>query len=206
MEASERVAPVGGDRASSAGYWVAAAIVLVGCGTAIAWFLVAALDYVDGPGSTIDCTRSSCELDHPTEPLAVPGSTTLTLEQGDWVLYQLYSGKSPLRSTWPTASVVAADGRPIEVRPAPKREYGLEAYEVRRDLAEFTAPSTGSYTITSSAGDPDDTGRPSNVIRVGRPISDNDETPLYLSIALGFTSFAVGLVVGLVTLVRRRRD
>ena len=74
-----------------------------------------------------------------------------------------------------------------------------------QSLYEFNAPTSGAYTIeASTVGEPG--LRSGDQIAIGRPLFDGGRIGWVLgSIALGAVSFLVGLVILIVTIVRRSR-
>lgn len=178
---------------SPAGYWIGGAILLVGSLVAVVWFALAVLDLVDAPE---DFDR-----------IAVPGSTVLTLDDGTWMIYQEYPGADEglYRRTPPSVAVIDPEGRPVSLRPVSSSfTYSIGGHDGVA-LHEFTARRAGAYTIdVEVVGEPASFG--SQTVAVGRPLFDIGDLGSVLgSLALGAASFVVGMVVLIVTIVRRGR-
>lgn len=188
------VTPVtpGGTSVSSAGYWIGGAILLFGCGAAIVWFVIVIVGLVNAP-EDFDRVR-------------VPGSIVLTLDDGDWMLYQEFPGADAGRyQTPPSVFVTGPSGRDVSLRTVTNDySYSTGSFD-GVGLYEFTAATAGAYTIeTSTVGEP--TGSGSQTVAVGRPLFDTAQIGGILgSLALGAVSFIVGLVILIVTIVRRSR-
>lgn len=185
-------AAVAGKAVSPAGYWIGAAILLLGCGGAIIWFAVVIVGLVNAP-EDFDRVR-------------VPGSTVLTLDDGDWMIYQEFPGANSGGYLMPPSIFVTGpSGRDISLRTVTTNyNYSIGSHDGVA-LYEFTAPTAGAYTIeATTVGEPTRAG--SQTVAVGRPLFDvSDVGGILGSIALGAISFLVGLVILIVTIVRRGR-
>jgi hypothetical protein len=176
---------------SSAGYWIGGGILVVGCGIAIVWFVVVIVGVVNAPDDF--------------ERVAVPGTDVLTLDDGDWTIYY----ESPYMLGWdyspPDVTVTGPSGRDVSVG-YPESDF---TYDVNgrsgQSLYEFNASTPGAYTIvTETVGEPG--SRSGDQIAIGRPVFGGAQVGGILgSLALGAASFIVGLVVLIVTIVRRSR-
>jgi hypothetical protein len=184
--------PSGGGNVSSAGYWIGGAILLLGCGAAIVWFVVVIVGLVNAPD---DFDR-----------VPVPGSTIVTLDDGDWMIYQEYPGADTGRFLAPPRVVVTApNGRDVSLRTVTNDYSYSTGSREGIGLWEFTASTAGAYTIdTSVVGEPTVSGN--QTVAIGRPLFDTSEIGGIIgSMALGAVSFIVGLVILIVTIVRRGR-
>jgi hypothetical protein len=186
-------APVAADqkRVSPAGYWIGGGILAVGCGIAIVWFVVTIVGLVDAPNDF--------------ERIAVPGSEVVTLAEGDWTIYYESASNRDWSYGVPSVDVTGPNGRSI----SPQYSSNTYTYDVGGNhgeaLYEFHASTPGAYTIeTSTVGEPG--LRSGDQIAVGRPLFDGGRIAgIVGSLALGAVSFLIGLVVLIVTIVRRSR-
>jgi hypothetical protein len=188
--AAPAAAPAGRS-VSSAGYWIGGGILVVGCGIAIVWFVITIVGLVDAPN---DFDR-----------IAIPGQEVVTLDDGDWVIYYEQDVRRSRSYGYPSVDVTGPDGRSISV------EYASDSYSYNVNgndgeaLYEFHASSPGAYTIEATPiGEP---GAPAvDRIAIGRPIFDGSQIGGILgSLALGAVAFLAGLVILIVTIVRRGR-
>jgi hypothetical protein len=182
----------GGATVSSAGYWIGGAILLLGCGAAIVWFVVVIVGLVNAPDD-FDRVR-------------VPGRTVVTLDDGDWMIYQEYPGADSGRFLAPPQVIVTGpSGRDVSLRTVSSSYTYTTGSREGMGLWEFTAPTAGAYTIeTSVVGEPTLSGN--QTVAIGRPLFDTSEIGgIVGSLALGAVSFLVGLVILIVTIVRRGR-
>jgi hypothetical protein len=175
---------------SPAGYWVAGAILVLGCGGAVVWFVVAIIGLVDAPN---DFARFD-----------VPGSAVVALDDGDWMIYHEYPGaNSSSYRIPPSVDVTGPTGRPVSVRPV----SGSYTYDIGGHdgvaIYEFTANDAGSYTIDAqTVGEP--LGRGADGIAIGRPMFGASQLGSILgSMGLGGAALVIGLIVLIVTIVRR---
>jgi hypothetical protein len=184
--------PTQGNPVSAAGYWIGAAILVLGCGGALVWFVVVIVGLVQAPD---DFDR-----------FTVPGSTVVTLDDGDWMIYHEYAGAdSGSYLQQPAIDVTGPNGRPVSLfAVGTSYTYSTGSYD-GVGIYEFDAPTAGAYTIEASTfGEPSRFSTQS--IAVGRPLFDAANVGGLLgSIALGAVSFIVGLVILIVTIVRRGR-
>jgi hypothetical protein len=176
---------------SPAGYWIAGAILLLGCGGAIVWFIVAIVGLVEAPN---DFARFD-----------VPGSAVVALDDGDWMIYHEYPGAdSDSFRLPPSVDVTGPTGRPVSLRPVSSTyPYGTGDHDGVA-IYEFTANDSGSYTIEAdTVGEPI---RTANGIAIGRPLFGAAQLGSILgSIGLGGVSLIAGLILLIVTIVRRGR-
>jgi hypothetical protein len=192
MPPTPAAAPSTANPVSPAGYWIGGAILVVGCTAAIVWFVVVIVGLVNAPD---DFDRMS-----------VPGSTVVTLGEGDWMIYQEYPGANSGTYLQPPAvDVTGPSGRSVGLRTVSSDQtYSTGSYEGVA-LYEFEADIAGAYTVeATTVGEPGRFGRQS--LAVGRPLFDFSSVGGILgSLALGAVSFLVGLVVLIVTIVRRSK-
>ena len=85
-------------KVGTSGYWIALAIFLLGCGAAIVWFIVTIMAAINAPN---DFARTS-----------IPGSMTVELSTGEWVVYHEADGINDLGSFRfdPLVEVTGPDG------------------------------------------------------------------------------------------------
>jgi hypothetical protein len=191
MPVPQPAGPATGKRVSSAGYWIGGGILVVGCGVAIIWFAVAIVGLINAPDDF--------------ERIRVPGKEVVTLDDGDWTIYFESSTNRDLSYGQPSVDVTAPNGRAINV------QYSTDSYSYSvggnhgEALYEFHASTPGAYTIEATAvGEPGLRG--GDQIAIGRPLFSGGRIGSILgSVALGAVSFLVGLVVLIVTIVRRSR-
>ena len=175
---------------SPAGYWIAGGILLIGCGAAIVWFVLAIVGQINAPD---DFDR-----------IAIPGTKTLTLDEGEWVVYYESTLDWGSYYTPPSVTVSDARGRDVALRYHSSSSY-TQGGRRGESLWSFDAPTSGAYTIdVATVGEPVSTR--GGQIAVGRPLFSGGAVASILgSIALGAVSFIAGLVVLIVTIVRRGR-
>ncbi len=180
-------------RPSTAGVWIGVLILVAGLIGAGIWFVTG----IVGIGRRIN--------DLPR--FTVPGQTTLTLEPGTYHLYAEYpdadNDPTPAGSLSPIA-VVDSHGNPIGVSPSNDSPYAYGTH-VGRSAGEFTVAEPGPYTISAQL---QTTGFETIDIAVARNgIIDTSSIigSVFGSIALGAVASLVGIILIIVTLVRRNR-
>jgi hypothetical protein len=180
--------PDGPKRPSSAGYWIAAAIFVVGCFSAVLWFGIAVFSALD---ATDDYGR-----------MAVPGIESFQLDEGDWVIYHEYRGAGTTRLPEPDVVVEDPSGRQVQLYyPGVSIDYDFGGNEGVA-IAEFEAFEAGTYTIEAFAEPQGLAGR-SN-LAVGRPFAPSLWQVL-ASVGLGLLSVVVAFLLVIITLVRQAR-
>jgi hypothetical protein len=183
-------APTPGPQVSTAGYWIAGVVLVLGVGGAVVWFvisIVSVLNVADG-----------------FDRIGVPGRTSLDLDSGEWVVYHEYRGAgSGSYLVEPEVVVTGPDGRAVAV----DHEVQVSATYVTAggsegvSIARFVAGSPGPYQV-EVFGEPSPVQR----IAVGRSIGESIEVGGVLgSIALGLVAVVVAVVIFVVTLARRGR-
>jgi hypothetical protein len=183
---------IGADRrVSPAGYWIAGAVLLVGAGAAVVWFVIAIVSLVN--------------IADDFDRIAVPGRGELTLDEGDWVIYHEHDGASS--GTFvpePTVSITGPDGDTVPLMgylSSSTDNYVTTSGNEGVAIGGFIADEPGRYQV-AVAGE----SSPPQRVAVGRAISDSIEvTGILGSMALGAFSVVVALVVFIVTVVRRGR-
>ena len=175
------------------GVWIGVLILVAGLIGAGIWFVTG----IVGIGRRIN--------DLPR--FTVPGQTTLTLEPGTYHLYAEY----PDVDTDPTPAgalspIVVTDrhGQPISVFASTDSTYSYGAH-VGRPAGEFTVAEPGPYTISVQL---QTTGFETIDIAIARNgIIDASSIigSVFGSIALGAVASLVGIILIIVTLVRRNR-
>ena len=176
------------------GYVVAAVILLVGCGFAA----MSALGVL--MGLTDELTQ-----------VVVPGEETLTFaEPGDYTIFYEYESVvgDQVFSTGDLNGIniqliSAATGQPVELS-----EKSTElSYEVGgragESLAAFTIQEPGDYNL--AAGYPEGQEGQPIVLAVGFDEDVDFLGPILISVAIGGISLMLALLVGVRTLVKRRR-
>lgn len=182
---------VGAKRVATTGYWISGAILLVGCGVAIVWFALTVVGQINAPD---DFDR-----------IAIPGTRTLTLDDGEWVVYYESTLDWGTYYTPPSVTVSDASGRDVALRYSSSQNTYTRGERRGESLWSFDAPTPGAYTIdVATVGEPASTR--GGQIAVGRPLFSGAAIAGILgSIALGAVSFVAGLIVLIVTIVRRGR-
>jgi hypothetical protein len=176
-----------GKQPSTAGYWIAAAVFVLGTVGAVVWFVVSIVNAVNLPN---DYDR-----------IPVPGERTVRLEEGEWVLYHEYRGATTGFAPDPEVVVTGPDGDEVPVRPITYEEtYEIGGREGRA-FGRFDAEVTGSYTI-EVFGEPGGRGQQ---VAVGRFFDLSSVAGIVGSIIVGALAFLVALTVLIITLVRRSR-
>jgi hypothetical protein len=169
-------------RPSKAWYWVAAAIVLLGVSTGVAW---GALTTLRTHERAQDLPRTG--LPGRLEVRAVGGTSTLIFFEGE--------GKPSPEDLGLT--VTGPDGSPVTVRPY---DLGME-YEIAgctgTPVASFSASSAGTYTVTAQ--------KPSGAgaISVGDNFVRAQAVNIVGALALIAASITLGLVIVAVAIVKR---
>lgn len=176
-----------GKQPSTAGYWIAAAVFVLGTVGAIVWFVVSIVNTVNLPN---DFDRFS-----------VPGERTVRLEEGEWVLYHEYRGATTGFAPDPEVVVTGPDGEEVPVRPITFEETYEFGGREGRAFGRFDAEVAGSYTIEAS-GEPGGRGER---VAVGRFIDFSSALGIVGAIIVGTLAFLVALTVLIITLVRRSR-
>jgi hypothetical protein len=171
-----------GKKASATWYLVALAIALVGVALAGAWGVRSVHD-ANSRASAFPSTR-------------VPGTATVKVaDPGDQMIYFSGSGSPSVEAL----GLRVEDPRGVEVPTVP---YDLAlkvdlAGDVGTATATFAANRRGTYTVTSTSG------YPGGVIAVGDNVSMDVLPQLLGALALLLFSVSVGIVIAIVTLVRR---
>ena len=181
-----------GSKVSPAGYWIGGGILVVGCGIAVIWFIVAIVGLVNAPDDF--------------ERIRVPGSEVVTLGNGDWIIYYESDSSRSYANNPPSVDVTGPNGRAINVQySSDKSSYSVGSNDGQA-LYEFHVVSPGEYTIeASTVGEP--ARRSGDQIAIGRPLFDGGRVAGILGpIALGAVSFLIGLIVLIITIVRRSRS
>jgi hypothetical protein len=174
------------------GYWIAAVIILVGAVAAVVWFVSG----VSNLFSAVD--------DYPR--FSVPGQATMPLEAASYKVFAEYPGAaSDVNGVFRVGDVTVTDSgnQSIPVRSSFTEEtYQWNGHEGRA-IAEFTAPSAGSYTVAATL--PPNRSSTSVRVSVGRGLQPSAILPLFGAAGLGGLALLVGIVLIVVTAVRRGR-
>jgi hypothetical protein len=179
-------------RPTAAGYWIAGLIIVVGAVAALIWFV-----------SGISNLFSAVE----TYPrFTVPGQILTPLEARDYKIFAEYPGAmTDVGGVFRVGNVtvVDGDGRSVPVRSSFSEEtYSWNGHQGRA-IAEFSAPTAGNYTIAAtSASTPSGT---TVRVSIGRGLQPSALIPLFAAAGLGGIAVLVGIVLIVVTAVRRGR-
>lgn len=188
---------------SPLGYWIGGGIMVVAVAVAVVVFVQSVFGFV---GKIDDLDR-----------IAVPGEDTLELGEGDWVIYWEPVGDSTVVSETlgdfdiTVEPVSGTEGTSDDVLVAPRdstetySDGSLSGYSI----ADFRIDEAGDYRIRvayDSFGVEDPTANPflrDGSIAVGRPLFSGLVTGLGIGALIGGVGFVVGLVLIIVTGVRR---
>ena len=177
---------------SAIGYWIAGVIIVVGSVAALIWFVSG----ISNLFSAVD-----------TYPrVAVPGQVTAPLEAASYKVFAEYPGASAdVSGVFRVGDVTVVDssGSSIPVRSSFAEEtYDWNGHEGRA-IAEFTAPTAGTYTVAATVSR---TPSATSVrVAVGRGLQRSDILPLFAAAGLGGFAVLAGIVLIVVTAVRRGR-
>lgn len=169
---------------SPAGYWIAAALLVIGCGGALVWFIVTVVGMVPNPSNYARTT--------------IPGQITERFEEGSYTVF--YESPAARASTYSAPQVRVWNGD----EPVLLNETFLTSSYVRdgragSSIARFRVRSPGVYRI-EVIGEP----QPESFqVAVGLDESMAGVGGILGSMALGGLSFLVALVLLIVTVVRR---
>jgi len=176
-----------GRQPSTGGYWIAAAVFLLGTVGSIIWFVVSIVNTISLPDGF--------------DRIPVPGERTIRLEEGEWTLYHEYRGATTGFAADPDVVITGPDGDEVPVRSVTVEE----SYEVGgregRAFGKFTADVAGAYTVTV-LGEP---GGRSQQVAVGQFVDLSSVLGIVGSIVVGAIAFFVAVTVLVITLVRRSR-
>jgi hypothetical protein len=172
-------------------YLVALAIFLVGM-AAMAAFLITRLMSMDS-----GLTR-----------FVMPGEQTLTLEAGKFTIFhepqsvvdgKIYSGGS---LGGMTVTVAGPDGSDVPLTAAGSGRYSFSGH-TGFAVFDFTAASPGPYVIAGRYAD--GAPGPQTVIAVGAGFLSGLLTTIFGSLAIAFGGAIIAAIIGVWTLVKRRR-
>jgi len=191
-------APVGaapasdGKRPSAIGYWIGGVIILVGAVAAVIWFVSGVSDLF----AAVD--------DYPR--FSVPGQTTVSLDAASYKVFAEYPGaNTDVNGVFRVGDVTVTDStnRTIPVRSSFTEEtYSWNGHEGRA-IAEFTAPTAGRYTVAAAL--PPTRTSTSVRVAVGRGLQPSAIFPLFGAAGLGALALLAGIVLIVITGVRRGR-
>lgn len=179
-------------RPSAAGYWIGAAIAVVGVVASIIWFVVTLTGVV---GAADSYPRFS-----------VPGSRSVELETGTYKIFVEYPGanldlsQSPLVSG---LSVIDPDGRDVAVTNSVINETYAWNGRDGRVIGQFTSSRAGRYTVSANSAR-ESSSRVVDVA-IGPGLDLSVVGPLLGSMALGAFAVLIALVIVIITVVRRGR-
>ena len=187
---------VGPGRPSAIGYWIGGAVIVVGVIAAVIWFAVAIGGIV---GAVSDYPRFSA-----------PGSRDVTLDPGTYKVFVEYPGASSAAFSQvldPTVTVANLQGRRIIVLPDSSETYSWNGHE-GHSIGRFTVSEAGIYTVRASDPSGESNLTPSYrsmQVAVGKGLTASALAPIFGAVAVGGLSVLIGLVLIIVTGVRRTR-
>ncbi|MCU0267685.1 MAG: hypothetical protein MUF83_03450 [Acidimicrobiales bacterium] len=177
---------------SAAGFWIGGAIATVGVIVAAVWFFAAIVQFVDYADDF--------------ERIEVPGSATLTIsEEGTYTLWVETSSQidsfSDVRE--PEVRITGPEGEEVDTDPT----FSTETYNTTshhgRSFAEFRVDVVGDYTFEVFEGE--GSGRDAVAVAVGESELGTLGWQIFGAVAVGVLSVLVGVVLVVVTAVRRTR-
>lgn len=187
---------------SAAGYWIGGGVMVVGAAIAVVLFIQSVFGFV---GKIDDLDR-----------IAVPGEDTLELDDGEWVIYWEPVGDTSVIIEDVTTFDIAiqpaegTEGSGDDILVAPRDTY--ETYSdgtyAGYSIADFRISEPGDYRIsveydTFGATDFDSSFQRDGSIAIGRPLFSGLLRGAAWGAVIGGLSFIVGLVLLIVTGVRR---
>ncbi len=174
-----------GKRVSTAGYWIALAILVGGIASAVVW----------GIASVVDVADRADGFPHAT----VPGDVVVQVtEAGDQMVY--FSGATDASHTSLGLEVVAPDGASIPLTPYDLTLEVDVAGRLGRAVATFPAATAGTYRVKS-----DPIAGYSGTVAVGENVVKGMLPDALGALALAWASVVVAVVVASVTLALRSR-
>jgi hypothetical protein len=176
-------------RPSSAWYWVAGILAVVGVVGAIVFSVVIVKDAVD---SVDDWPRVS-----------VPGSEEVVLDAGGHTLYLEYPGAGDYYTFVdpPDVEITDPDGDPVVVMPTTVRESYSWSGHSGVSFARFHADSDGLYEVEVRS-EP----RGTQEVAIGEGIDGRIALAVLGGMAIGGLSVLVALIIAIVTAVRRGKE
>ena len=174
-----------GTRTSTAGYWIALAILVVGVVSAVVW----------GIESVAEVADRADRFPH----AAAPGEVVVQVtEAGDQMVY--FSGAPDASHTALGLEVVGPDGSSLPLTPY-ERSLDVDiAGRAGRAVATFSADAPGTYTVKS-----DPIAGYGGTVAVGENVVKQLLPDALGSLALAWVSVLVAVAVASVTLVLRSR-
>ena len=132
--------------------------------------------------------------------LSRPGTYTIYLERDAVVNGRLYSTADAIQDL--RVRISSAGGSPIEmITPSVNSNYSISGRSGRAVLA-FTISEPGQYHFR--AGYPDGSIEPQGVLAVGFGVPEMILSTILQGMAIAGTGFVLGVIVAIVTFVRRR--
>ncbi len=175
-------------KVGTAGYWIALAVFLLGCGAALVWFVIAIVGAVNAPN---DFART-----------AIPGAMSVEIGTGEWVLYHEGPNINSLGTFERDPSIDVYDPTGdlviLDYDTNISSNYDIGGHE-GRSFARFDADVAGVYDI-EVFGEPSSS---STAVAIGRPLFEGAIVGIVGSIVLGAVCFLIALTLLIVTLVRR---
>ena len=176
------------------------------------WYLVGVLIIIGGTAAgIIGAFNDVGGLVHSVERFsrfAVPGSENVTVTKpGTYVVYYEYKSvlDGEIFSTAEQTDVICSatrllSGVEIPIEPASLSAQYQAGGRAGKAIAQFTAPEIGTYVLTCAH--PGNAG-PRIVLAIGQPLVGDWLVSIFKWVALAFGSLALGMIVLIVTLVRR---
>lgn len=176
-------------------YWIGSAILVLGCGGALVWFIVA----VVGLNTQ---ARDYQRID-------VPGQRSLTFsESGTYTLFgeTATSVSSSTLLDEPDVTVKNSSGSTVTVNSTyyySSSTYNVDNYHGKAFAdVHISSPGTYEFTVRRPASTTT-AGRDVNAVAVGQTFTNSSAAQVFGSMAVGFVAFVIGLIVLLVVAVKR---
>lgn len=176
-------------RVSTAGYWVAVAILVAGLIASLTWFAISVVGLLDA--------------NDVSARLRVPSTSEVELGAGEWYVYHEYPGSD--ETTYlpdPSVAIAGPAGRSVALQRWEPGSFSLYEAEpsAGRGIGRFDAPVAGQYRIEVSG----EAAVPQHVV-FARPIDGRSVWGMASAVAVGVLCTLIGLTILVVTLIRRSR-
>ena len=173
------------------------------------WYLVAVGIFLVGMAAmTAFLITRLMSMDSGLTRLVVPGEQTLTLEAGTFTIFhepqgvidgKIYSGGA---LTGLTVTITGPGGSDVPLAAASSGRYSFGGH-TGFAVFDFTAASPGAYVIAGRYAD--DAPGPQTVLAVGAGFLSGLLTTIFGSLGIAFGGAIIAAIIGVRTLVKRRR-